>query len=65
MSNNPLGPFTMSTDRFLLGDEVGLLYGGKIIQTHDGAWRMMAFCNYTEDGNFLGTITDPFSINFD
>ncbi len=64
VSDNPLGPFSMSTDRFLLGDEVGLLYGGKLIQTHDGAWRMMAFCNYTENGNFSGTITDPFSIYF-
>jgi beta-fructofuranosidase len=64
VSDNPLGSFSFETDHFLQGNRAGTLYSGKIIQTLNGKWQMMAFNNYSEDGNFVGTISDPVDFNF-
>ncbi|MFC2135416.1 glycosyl hydrolase family 32 [Bacteroidota bacterium] len=64
-ANNPLGPFKYSTDQFLVGDKVGSLYSGKMIQTPDEEWRMISFRNYQKDGQFIGTITDPFGVDLE
>ncbi|MCJ7553698.1 MAG: hypothetical protein MUO34_07415 [Ignavibacteriaceae bacterium] len=62
VSDNPLGPYKFITDRFLQGDQFGSLYSGKIIQDKKGEWKMMACNNLSEEGRFIGSITNPFNI---
>jgi len=62
VSDNPLGPYNFTTDRFLQGDKFGSLYTGKIIQTNDGEWKMIACNNRREDDSFIGSITNPFDV---
>ncbi|MFO7447929.1 MAG: hypothetical protein R6W90_16320 [Ignavibacteriaceae bacterium] len=63
-ADNPLGPFKLITDKFILGDKAGTLYSGKMIQTNEGEWRMMACRSFSGDGEFEGVITDPFKVDF-
>ena len=43
VADNPFGPFRYLTDDFLVGDEVGSLYAGKVIRDVKGGWSFMAF----------------------
>ena len=65
VADNPLGPFTYTTDNFLAGDVAGSLYSGKLVQNPQGAWCFIAFRNFDEDGNFIGEIIDPIPITVD
>lgn len=58
----PLGPFTHNDNPWLFGDEDGLLYSGKFIDSSTQGWRLMAFENYGGDGEFIGRITNPFTV---
>lgn len=58
IGDNPLGPFRYLEDKFLVGDEDGTLYSGKLIQGPDEQWYFMGFHNFV-DGNFIGEIADP------
>ena len=62
VADNPLGTYNFTTDQFLVGDNFGSLYGGKMIQTKSGEWKMIASNNRKEDNSFIGTITDPFDV---
>ena len=57
-----LGPYRSLTDDYLVGDEVGALYSGKLIQDQSGAWQFVAFENRTAWGEFAGNITDPYPV---
>lgn len=61
----PLGPWTAASDRFLVGQAVGPLYAGKIIEDPDGAPVFLAFHQYAEDGGFLGQLSDPIPVRVD
>ena len=54
VGNHPLGPFKLITDEFLLGDEIGSLYSGKLIRDRRGTWNIMASRSWTANGGFLG-----------
>lgn len=58
----PLGPFVQKDEAWLFSDESGLLYSGKFIDSSESGWRLMAFENYAKDGEFIGRITDPFTV---
>lgn len=58
-----LGPYRYLTDEFLVGDETGTLYSGKLIQGPDGDWMFMAFRNITPEGTFIGELSDPLPVS--
>ncbi|HPH97847.1 MAG TPA: hypothetical protein PKW33_16730 [Anaerolineaceae bacterium] len=62
---NPLGPFTLTTPRFMVGDRAGSLYAGKMIQNADGQWVFLAWRNVDETGQFLGELSDPHPVRLD
>jgi beta-fructofuranosidase len=65
VGDNPLGPFRYSTDEFLVGDEVGSLFTGKLIQGPEGAWSFLAWRFLTPAGEFIGELSDPYPVSVD
>ena len=65
MADNPLGPFRLTTDHFLVGDSVGSLYTGKLIQDPSGQWVYLAWHYFTTDGEFIGELSDPYPVIVD
>jgi beta-fructofuranosidase len=63
VADQPLGPYHYLTDEFFVGDTLGSLYAGKLIQDTSGQWQFMAFRNLTEDGRFAGEIIDPLPVS--
>ena len=47
------------SDRFLLGDEAGTRYSGKVIRDANGNWVFMTGRFHTADGEFIGQLADP------
>ena len=64
-ADNLLGPYRLSTPRFLAGDAHGSLYAGKLIQAPGGGWVFMAFRNVDPDGHFYGELIDPIPVAVD
>ena len=62
IADDPLGPFRFLTDDFLVGDEVGTLYTGKLLQDTAGNWQCIAFRNFTPEGELIGELTDPMPV---
>ena len=60
VAHHPLGPFNYLTNDFLVGDEMGSLYAGKVIRSPFGEWSFLAFEHYSLGRMFIGKITDPF-----
>ena len=54
-----LGPFDIAS-AYRLADE--RLYVGRLIQTRDRSWWLLAFKNITPSGDFVGEITDPLPV---
>ncbi|MCB0153177.1 MAG: glycosyl hydrolase family 32 [Anaerolineae bacterium] len=65
MADNPLGPFHYPTDHFLVGDELGSLFAGKLIQEPNGPWIFMAWRNVSATRQFLGELSDPYPVEID
>jgi len=63
VSERPLGPYRFLTDDFLLGDEVGSTYAGKLIQNPAGDWVLMVTRAWTGNGGFIGEIADPIPLH--
>ncbi len=59
VSDHPLGPYEFLNDQFLLGDEAGSHYAGKIIRDPKGDWVLMTSRAWTGDGGYIGEIADP------
>lgn len=62
VSDAPLGPWRFLTDEFLVGDEQGALYSGKLAQDAAGDWHYLAFRNYAANGAFIGELADPLPV---
>jgi beta-fructofuranosidase len=58
VSERPFGPFRAATDEFLIGDELGSYYGGKMVRER-GSCAMLLWRWLAPDGTFLGDLTDP------
>jgi beta-fructofuranosidase len=54
-----LGPYDV-TNATRLTDES--LYVGKLVQSRDGQWVLLAFVNQDADGAFVGSISDPMPV---
>ena len=65
IADDPLGPFRFSTHDFLMGDPVGSLYSGKLVEGPDGRPYFLAWRNFTPDGAFVGELADPFQVAVD
>jgi beta-fructofuranosidase len=59
VAEHPLGPFTYLTDDFLVGDEIGSLYAGRVFRRTNGQWAFMAFEHFAPGKIFIGNISDP------
>jgi len=59
-----LGPYRLERDDFLLGDEVGRYYAGRVLETGDG-WVMLAWLQYGPNRAFVGEISDPMPLRVD
>ncbi|MDK2981097.1 MAG: beta-fructofuranosidase [Chloroflexota bacterium] len=59
VSEDPLGPYRMLTDDFLLGDAAGSYYAGKAIRDRQGNWVLLACRQNSAEGAFIGELSDP------
>ncbi len=59
VGEGPLGPFRYATQDFLLGDPLGKLYSGKLVDGPDGNPCFLAWHNFAADGSFVGELADP------
>ena len=60
-----MGPFRFSTHDFLVGDPLGSLYSGKLVEGPDGRLCYLAWRNFAPDGAFVGELADPLPIAVD
>ncbi len=65
VADNPLGPFNSSIDEFLVGDEIGSLFAGKLLQQANGDWVFIAWHYLTPNGEFVGSLSDPMPVSMD
>ncbi|MCA9837356.1 MAG: family 43 glycosylhydrolase [Trueperaceae bacterium] len=56
------GPYKLMQDKFMLADTSGSLYSGKFLYDPRGNLVFMAFENYSPEGKFIGSLTDPFPV---
>ena len=60
-----MGPFRFSTHDFLVGDPLGSLYSGKLVEGPDGRLCYLAWRTFAPDGAFVGELADPLPIAVD
>ncbi|MHC9043279.1 glycosyl hydrolase family 32 [Microbacterium saperdae] len=60
-ADSPTGPFDIA-DAVLLASEA--LYSGRLIRDRDGTWQMLAFENSTDEGAFVGVLSDPIPVRW-
>jgi beta-fructofuranosidase len=65
VAEDPLGPFRYSTNDFLVGDPLGSLYSGKVVEGPHGRLCYLAWRNFAPDGAFVGELVDPLPIAVD
>ncbi len=65
VADGPLGPFRFSTHDFLVGDPLGSLYSGKLVEGPDGRLRFLAWRNFDPEGAFVGELADPLPVAVD
>ena len=65
VADDPLGPFRFSTHDFLIGDRLGSLYSGKLVEGPDGRPNFLAWRNFTPEGTFVGELANPFQVAVD
>lgn len=56
------GPFAVQNATTL---DTGVLYSGKMVQTRNGQWVLLAFNPGVSDGPFEGSISAPLPVNWD
>ncbi|MGD2104618.1 MAG: glycosyl hydrolase family 32 [Anaerolineae bacterium] len=62
VTDDPLGPFHVIGDGLLVGDELGSLYSGKLVEDPAGEWVLMATRMHAPDGTFVGELNDPVAV---
>ena len=65
VADDPLGPFRFSTHEFLVGDPLGSLYSGKLVEGPDNDPCFLAWRNFAPDGSFVGELDDPLPVSVD
>jgi hypothetical protein len=64
VSADPLGPYALDRDAFLLGDPQVSFYAGRVLH-HQGAWWLLAWRHVDGQGRFFGELTDPMPLTLD
>ena len=64
VSDDPLGPYVLDRDAFLLGDPQVSFYAGRVLH-HQGAWWLLAWRHVDGQGRFFGELTDPMPLALD
>ena len=59
VSDSPFGPFRTICEDFLVGDEIGSYYSGKVILNPKGEPVLIAARMFGPEGQFYGEIIDP------
>jgi beta-fructofuranosidase len=59
VADHPLGPFEFISVDFLVGDEIGSLYSGKVLRNPRGSWVFVAFRLFGPGNQFFGELADP------
>jgi beta-fructofuranosidase len=62
VADHPYGPFIYLSDDFMVGDDIGTLYAGKVIRNPQGDWVYMAFNLFAQGNHFIGEIVDPMPV---
>jgi beta-fructofuranosidase len=62
VSDQPDGPFSYLTDEFMVGDEWGTWYSGKLVHGFDQQWYYLAFRNFVGEDEFVGEISNPMPV---
>ena len=65
IADDPLGPFRLSEDEFLVGDVVGSFYTAKLVPNADDKWVLLVSRQFTPEGAFLGELADPLPVEID
>lgn len=60
--DDPTAPFDTAKAVRLTGDNY---YSGRAVQGRDGSWSLLAFENVGTDGEFVGRLSDPLSLEWD
>lgn len=60
-SDSVLGPFDVKNAQLITNHE---LYSGRLIKDRNSQWVLLAFANDDDDGNFVGHLADPHSVNW-
>ena len=64
VADNPLGPYALDRDAFLLGDPQVSYYAGRVLH-HQGTWWLFAWRHADGQGRFLGELSDPIPLTVD
>jgi len=59
--DDPAGPFDVAS-AYRVADET--LYVGRLVRDRRGCWQLLAFCNTTPEGDWIGEITDPMPVSW-
>jgi hypothetical protein len=65
LTDTPLGPFHLSTNKLLVGYRSGSLYAGKLVEKSKDERVLLAGRQYALDGSFVGELSDPFPVRAD
>jgi beta-fructofuranosidase len=65
VSDSITGPYRLSSDEPLVGDEPGTYYAGRVVEDPDGRLCFMAWRHWDEAGQFLGGLSNPAPIEQD
>ena len=58
---DPRAPIRLESAVRLTGDEY---YAGRVVQTLEGDWVLLAFTNASRSGQFSGELTDPMPLSW-
>jgi beta-fructofuranosidase len=62
VASHPLGPFELKRHDFLVGDEIGSFYSGKVLRNPRGDWVFIAFRLFGPGNRFYGELSDPMAL---
>jgi len=59
------GPYRLTRDEPLAGDEIGTYYAGRVVDGPDGDLVFLAWRQWAADGSFAGALSDPARLHVD
>jgi hydroxyacid-oxoacid transhydrogenase len=65
VSDHLAGPYRLTRDEPLLGDEPGTYYAGRVVEGPDGGPVFLAWRQWGADGSFAGALSNPARLHVD